>query len=84
MRIDSLTPTQQRIFDLLSDGKHHTYDELAECLWDENSLTPRETLRVHLHNLRKRLTPNGMEIVCRSYPTVLQTDYRLARRMRRR
>ena len=58
--MNALTPTQQAIYDILSDGKLHRREELHACLPDE--LGAPSNVRPHICNLRKRL--NGQEIVC--------------------
>ncbi len=55
------TPTQQRIVDVLSDGKPHRKQELVSCLWDE--LGNSSTVAVHICAIRKLLPP-GEDIVC--------------------
>lgn len=51
------TPTQQKIMDLLSDGKPHAKDEIRECLWD--TMTELRNVHVHITNLRTILRPWG-------------------------
>ena len=58
----TFTPTQQRIVDLLSDGRAHTREEVQKCLVDE--LGPVENIRPHLTSLRKILRPHGKDIAC--------------------
>lgn len=57
-----VTPTQQRILDLLSDGMRHSREEVFTCLNDE--LQKLENIQVHLCHLRKVLRPKGQDIVC--------------------
>jgi DNA-binding response OmpR family regulator len=68
------TPTEQRMLDLLSDGFVHTKEELKRCLWDE--LARIETVQVHISNLRKKLRPQGRDIICNH-----QFDYQQVRLM---
>lgn len=70
-----LTPTQQRIWDVLKDGQPHTKDELVACINDE--LSPRNTIHVHLTYLRRKLPP-GMLLVAITRGTG-KTAYRLMR-----
>lgn len=56
----NLTPTQQAIFDVLSDGRFHTRWELIACLPD--SMGGIESLRAHLTGIRKVIEPRGMTI----------------------
>ena len=55
-----LTPTERRMYDLLSDGKPHSIKELLGCLWDELSGTG--SVAVHLCRLRKKLRPKGKDV----------------------
>jgi hypothetical protein len=55
-----LTPTQQRMIDVLGDGKLHTRQELHTCLCDR--LGSLNNIREHLNLLRKKLQPAGMEV----------------------
>lgn len=56
------TPTQQRILEVLEDGKRHSRKELLQCLNDE--MTGRGVLNSHLHLLRQKLRPRGTDIIC--------------------
>jgi DNA-binding response OmpR family regulator len=56
------TPTERRMLDMLSDGQGHRKEELHTCLSDE--LSSVETVRVHIHTLRKKLQRSGHDIVC--------------------
>lgn len=58
-----LTPTEQRIYDLLSDGMPKPRAKVFECLDDE--LTAVDTLYVHVFNLRKKLRHLGRDVVSR-------------------
>lgn len=55
------TPTQQRMLDVLKDGKGHTLAELQACLDDE--LTEKKAVNVHLTYLRKKLRGLGRDVV---------------------
>ena len=55
-----LTPTQQRLMDVLQDGKPHTKEELLAVMIDP--LTDVRVMQIHLSNLRKRLRPNGLDV----------------------
>lgn len=48
-----LTPTWQRIMDMLSDGSAHTEKEILGCM--EDPLTKVATLRVHICAMRREL-----------------------------
>lgn len=56
-----LTPSEQRIWNLLKDGRPHRVAELQELLWDE--LSSRGAVWTLVCCLRKKLPP-GIEIVC--------------------
>lgn len=58
---DNLTPTQLRIYQLLSDGERHTKPEIHACLDDE--LSGVSGVRVHIKNLRDKLPPDRI-ILC--------------------
>ena len=55
-----LTPTEDRIVKLLLDGADHSRKELCACLNDELS----DCLPVHLTKIRKKIRPQGLDIVC--------------------
>lgn len=61
MTVDGLTPTETKIFQLLSDGMFHLRDEVRSCLSDE--LASFNAMALHITNLRKKL-PNGYLVVC--------------------
>lgn len=56
-----LTPTERRMYELLSDGRPHSFKELFGCLDDE--LSGPCNLRVHVSRLRAKLKLGG-EAVC--------------------
>ena len=58
----TLTPTLQRILAVLQDGQPHGRDKLRACLNDD--LAGISVLHRHLSQLRKRLRPQGLEIIC--------------------
>ena len=59
----NLTPTEQRLFDLLEDGKPHKPEVLLPLI---DELADRNTLYVHLCRLRAKLRPHDEEIVAQS------------------
>ena len=61
-----LTPTQQRLYDVLSDGKAHTFAEMFACIDDE--LSSRDNLHTHVTYLRRKLRTISQEIVVRELP----------------
>ena len=57
-----LSPTEQRLMDLLSDGLPHTKKEMVPCLADP--LGGETNVKTHLHNLRKKLLPRNEAVLC--------------------
>lgn len=72
---EQLTPTQQRIMDVLGDGFDHTKEELKKCVGDE--LSTDNNLSVHIHLLKKRLAPFGKTIT--SHEHAGRSYYRVVR-----
>ena len=72
-----LTPTQQRIADVLADGAAHTMQELVACLWDDMSENPRTTIKMHISNIRSKIAAQGLDVVGRGING--QSTYRLVR-----
>ena len=62
MSLSALTPTQRRMLTLLADGRPHRREELRQLLWDE--LGALSNIQTHLSQLRKKLRPQGQEILC--------------------
>ena len=62
----NFTPTQQKIIDMLSDGKPHSRKELKRCLPDE--LAELKTVNVHIAHIRLKLRPLGEDIICEMGP----------------
>ena len=61
LSIPAFTPTEISILEVLSDGESHSRYEVLDCLDEYTCMT---TLRVHISNMRKKLRPQGHEIVC--------------------
>lgn len=57
-----LTPTQQRMLELLLDEKPHNRFALQKCLRDE--LGSVNGIKPHLSNLRKKIQSHGYGISC--------------------
>jgi hypothetical protein len=55
-----LTPTQQRVLELLADGEPHEPRELRALLLED--LGPLANVRQHLYHLRRKLRPEGQDI----------------------
>jgi DNA-binding response OmpR family regulator len=68
------TPTEQKIIDLLNDGQRHLMAEMKLCLWDGDETA----VYTHVGNLRRKLRPKGLDIVCEQNP---KTTYRLMRQL---
>lgn len=61
MNVSILTRTEKGIWDALSDGEIHAKAELMLLLPDE--LGDEGNLRLHVHNLRKKIAPYRLDIV---------------------
>ena len=75
--ITQFTPTERRIFQLLADGKPHTYAEIKGVLGDlfmENG-----AIRAHIKNMRRKLMDEGQGILFESWEKT--SSYRLVRRI---
>lgn len=71
-----LTPTEQRLFDLLSDGGPHTKDQLVKVV-DADGLVEWGSVKVHISNIRVKIRAGGLEIVSRGGgPAVTYQLYR--------
>lgn len=57
----NLTPTEERIYTLLKDGKEHSKKELSKLLDDD--LCGVQGLYKHMYNLRKKVAPIGAAII---------------------
>ena len=77
-----LSPTEQRIYDLLSDGLSHNREELHACL---DELANSKALTVFVTHMRAKLRPKGEDIICEyqykgGWPNRSKSfSYRLAR-----
>lgn len=56
-----LTPTERKMWTLLSDNKAHTREEMHACLWDESS--DINSIRIHVSRLRPKVKEIGFEII---------------------
>lgn len=63
-----LTPTEERILGILSDGLPHKIEELMTCLWDD--LGAEGNLRKAICILRKKMLPFNHSIVSQSVNNV--------------
>lgn len=73
----TLTPTEQRIINLLSDGYPHHRLDLMALLNDD--MTSFKTLAVHIFNLRKKLRPTGEDIITEVVNPRTHVHFRLVR-----
>lgn len=71
-----MTPTHERMLELLKDGKPHSVKELRSCLYDP--LSDALAVRSHIYTLRKELEAGGSIIVQRSGTYTLVTVEALA------
>lgn len=58
-----LTPTEQRILDLLADAQSHTYDEILHLL-DDGEYNGRTSVKTHISTLRSKIVGNALTVVC--------------------
>ncbi len=58
------TPTEQRILQVLSDGKPHHKSEFYECLFDDMSVDKNKAVTNHVLRIREKLRVDGYDIVC--------------------
>lgn len=56
-----LTPTEQKIIDLLSDGLPHQRADVLKCVNDR--LADLHTLAVHMFNIRRKVRPFGKDVL---------------------
>ena len=61
MSLDQLTPTERRLYDMLSDGEPHTKEELQTCMSD--TLTGQQVMQVHLVNMRPKIRSRGLGVL---------------------
>lgn len=71
----TLTPTQQRIFDVLKDGWEHPVDELVKAIDTHAEL---HQLRNHISDMRPKLDMMRLTVVCQERQNG-RSSYRLAR-----
>ena len=57
------TPTEQKILDILADGRPHSREELKKLLPD-GEMNGKKALPGHITNLRKKLNPIGESVLC--------------------
>lgn len=69
-----LTRTQKKFWEVLSDGKPHTPEELTKCLWDDCGLNLQLSVKQHMSDIRRKLPP-GYQIVA-TFPN-RRTHYQL-------
>lgn len=56
------TPTEQKIIDILQDGRPHHRSELRDAL--DGEFTALVNVQNHLSRIRKKIQPMGQDIVC--------------------
>lgn len=57
----NLTPTQQRIIDILADGLPHNRKEVLKAISED--ATDLNGLAVHMWHLRRKVRPFGRDII---------------------
>ena len=62
MAVNEFTPTQARLFNVVSDGLPHQRAELLEAMQDSESTY--RAVAVHMVAIRKVLRPKGQDIIC--------------------
>lgn len=63
-----LTKTETAIMNLMRDGERHHKTEILELLDHPIIENSNSTIVcVHMHNIRKKLTPLGYNILCEYY-----------------
>lgn len=81
-----LRPTEQRIYDVLADGNPHSGEDLLLLLFPEALVKPdpsfKATLHVHISNLRKAISAEGLDVVARGHNG--KTSFCLMRRLSKR
>lgn len=60
--MNSFTPTQRRMMDVLADGEPHRQEELRLCLGDP--LASVQNIRPHLSAMRKVLRRKREDVLC--------------------
>ena len=55
-----MTPTEQRMAEILADGLPHTKEELHACCGPSSI----EVVYFHINNLKTKLRPQGEDIIC--------------------
>ena len=75
-----LTPSEQRIFDLLQDGMAHPVTDFFPLLWDEEGISKPTTVRHMMCDIRKKIGVCGLDITGRGVNGT--TVYRLVRFVR--
>jgi len=59
---NGFTPTESKMLEVLQDGQPHRRQKLVDCLTD--GLGNPHNIRRHLTAIRKRLRPQGMDVIC--------------------
>ena len=67
---DALTPTEQRLIDLLADGNVHSQQDMLGCLSDE--LASVDALNTHLCRLRGKIRLRAMDVATFQQPCAYQ------------
>lgn len=60
--LNGFTATENRIVELLSDGRPHRREEIHALLSDNLAALP--AIQVHISNIRKKIKLRGEDILC--------------------
>lgn len=77
-REPTLTPTERRIFNILTDGRAHSADNLVQELYSDGAGSYR-CLSQHVYNIKVKLRYTNPGIVIASEYVNSRLHYRLAR-----
>lgn len=73
-----LTETEQRLFDVLSDGFVHSIPELLRTCMDDDGFLKTSNILPHISNLRRKIDSQGLVI---SHVMVNGRGYQMTRRI---
>lgn len=61
IELSDLTPTEAKMWAVLSDNRAHTREEMHACLWDEEGSL--NNIQMHVSRLRPKVARIGFEII---------------------
>lgn len=62
-----LTPTEQRLFNIMADGQPHRVNELILDGLQGDEVTSKASLHFHLHSLRSKLREVGEDVLYQNF-----------------